>query len=472
MLDRPKIVGRAEVEAWNTEYPEWRMTPTGVQFEEDAGSAWEGGETRGDALALRCELLRARMRPRSSWPTQEIAFDTAWTAFKREGAVCDFTDLIERGLEFPYAPGRPSVIFVDEAQDLSRLELAVIEHWTSQAERAVLVGDPVQALYSWRAASPEILAGDLFLVLSQSYRVPAAVHEIALRIARAGGCWREDVVYHPRRVDPEDPESEPVLGEVRAAHDLTWRRPERIIDLIEEAEAEGEQLMVLATCDYLLGPTKAVLAKAGIPWCNPYTHRYNPIGDKARAAAGALRFLAGEDGAAGWSAQQLKAVAGAVRSVAAASPEDGVRRGGKAAIGRLEDGAPSADVAREAVRWLTPGALAALEDGDLEWCLANLSDAAPASLELALRAIRRSGEDALERQPTVLMGTVHSVKGGEASRVLLFPELSPQAQRQLATPGWAGREAVFRTFYVGATRASEKLYVADAVGAAIPVLSL
>jgi len=75
------------------------------------------------------------------------------------------------------------------------------------------------------------------------------------------------------------------------------------------------------------------------------------------------------------------------------------------------------------------------------------------------------GPKSLERKPQVVVGTIHSVKGGQADVVYLFPDLSSAAADQYGRPGET-RDAVIRTFYVGATRAREVLYVCSAEGSA------
>jgi superfamily I DNA/RNA helicase len=65
----------------------------------------------------------------------------------------------------------------------------------------------------------------------------------------------------------------------------------------------------------------------------------------------------------------------------------------------------------------------------------------------------------LER-PQVIVGTIHSVKGGEADVVILFPDLSQAGDAAYQRYG-PPRDAVIRTFYVGMTRAREALYLAD-----------
>ncbi|MCE5308667.1 MAG: ATP-binding domain-containing protein [Acidobacteriales bacterium] len=57
-----------------------------------------------------------------------------------------------------------------------------------------------------------------------------------------------------------------------------------------------------------------------------------------------------------------------------------------------------------------------------------------------------------------MVGTIHSVKGGQADVVYLFPDLSQAGDAHYAHGG-ASRDSVIRQFYVGATRARERLYI-------------
>jgi superfamily I DNA/RNA helicase len=75
------------------------------------------------------------------------------------------------------------------------------------------------------------------------------------------------------------------------------------------------------------------------------------------------------------------------------------------------------------------------------------------------------GPQAIRKSPQVVVGTIHSVKGGQADVVYLFPDLSKAADVQYHQCG-PPRDSVIRTFYVGATRARETLYICSAEGAA------
>ncbi len=75
-------------------------------------------------------------------------------------------------------------------------------------------------------------------------------------------------------------------------------------------------------------------------------------------------------------------------------------------------------------------------------------------MEVALR----NGPKALHEVPKVLVGTIHSVKGGEADVVFLFPDVSSAADVAYQRYG-PDRDSVIRLFYVGVTRARKTLYI-------------
>jgi superfamily I DNA/RNA helicase len=79
-------------------------------------------------------------------------------------------------------------------------------------------------------------------------------------------------------------------------------------------------------------------------------------------------------------------------------------------------------------------------------------------VEFAANVAAAHGPRALMDPPKVVVGTIHSVKGGEADVVYLFPDLSHAGDAQYRRAG-AARDSVIRLFYVGATRARETLYI-------------
>ena len=109
----------------------------------------------GDELYRQMQILRARMAPPEQWPGRVRRFAEAWTEWKRRLRLSDFTDLIEDALhDLKTAPGRPSVIVADEAQDLSRLQLALLRQWGHNAEYLLMAMDDDQTIYVFTGASP------------------------------------------------------------------------------------------------------------------------------------------------------------------------------------------------------------------------------------------------------------------------------------------------------------------------------
>jgi ATP-dependent exoDNAse (exonuclease V) beta subunit len=78
------------------------------------------------------------------------------------------------------------------------------------------------------------------------------------------------------------------------------------------------------------------------------------------------------------------------------------------------------------------------------------------STDYAIKVVKKNGEKCLEQTPQIVVGTVHSVKGGQADVVYVFPDLSTAADDE-----WMGSEegraGIYRVFYVAMTRAREEL---------------
>lgn len=81
-----------------------------------------------------------------------------------------------------------------------------------------------------------------------------------------------------------------------------------------------------------------------------------------------------------------------------------------------------------------------------------------AGFKTPLRMVQEGGHSILESDPRVTIGTIHSVKGGEADIVCLMPEVSPESYRQMNTNSDV-MDDVARQFYVGMTRAKEELWL-------------
>ena len=97
----------------------------------------------------------------------------------------------------------------------------------------------------------------------------------------------------------------------------------------------------------------------------------------------------------------------------------------------------------------------------LRWWRAHLAPEFQKRTEFPAEVALRQGPHGFVDDPKVVVGTVHSVKGGQADIVYLFPDLTKAADAQYQQHG-SPRDSVIRVFYVGATRARETLYVCSA----------
>ena len=102
------------------------------------------------------------------------------------------------------------------------------------------------------------------------------------------------------------------------------------------------------------------------------------------------------------------------------------------------------DLERDAVRWLVENAIAAKSK----------------ALEYPAKVLEKSGADALREAPRVIVGTVHSVKGGEADAVYVAPDVSYAGFVNASTSREA-QDAAVRLKYVAYTRAKESLILLD-----------
>ena len=474
-LGRPELTER-KLDEWNKEVPHLALSGGGG-VDLDHASFDQTGQTQGDQLMAQAEQLRAKMRPVDTWPTSVRAFFTRWTEWKRKHDLYDFTELIERSLSSA-PPGSPSVGFFDEVQDFTPLDLELVRNWAGHMDTVLLAGDDDQCLYRFRGATP-----DAFLdppvpdtqkrILSQSYRVPAAVHRIAQRWVEQLG-RREPKEYAPRKL--EDDSEAP--GNVQLMSDVTWRQPARMMDSVEEQVAAGESVMILATCSYMLQPTLDELRKRGLPFHNPYRRKrgdWNPLAPRENAVTASDRLLAylRPDVEVWGDEARLWTALDALWWLDPVKVEGTLKRGSKKLL--KERAKNPDDVTELELNWLAEQVftdqegLSAAFFGDLDWWQSKLLKTASKSLSFPIQVARQRGARALTEPPRVVVGTIHSVKGGEAANVWLFPDVSNAGMREWLTRGEA-RDSVVRQFYVGVTRARERLtLLAPTTRAAVPL---
>jgi superfamily I DNA/RNA helicase len=457
-LNSPEIA-ELKVDEWNKDRPQYAVSG-GTKGALDESNVDQSYEKPGDELFSHMHSLRARMIPQEMWPPSVQALAAQWRAWKSDNGLVDFTDMLEMALaDIHVAPGDPQVLIADEAQDFSKLQLSIIRQWGRHTEYTLVAGDEDQLLYGWCGCTV-----DAFLkppvpdsqkrVLQQSFRVPRAVHALAQR-------WIETVTQRePKEYLPRDCD-----GEVRAQHEGSWRNPEPILADAEKYLAQGKSVMFLAACSYMLDPLKAALRAAGVPFHNPYRKTrgdWNPLARGEKSMAGRLlAFLRPREEVWGvdtgeWSGENLRRWVEIVKSdgllahgaktrIATLSPEDRVEIDLLAQLFEPE-------AAEQMITVISTGTV----EDCVKWLLDRVLAAKKKATEYPATVLTKKGPRALVEKPQIILGTIHSVKGGQADVVYLMPDLSRAGMVEWSAPG-ERRDGVVRQFYVGMTRARESL---------------
>lgn len=455
-LDTPTIA-ETKVDEWNASYPNMKISKTSSTKMDDGFDMAGTEDVGGDALLATYSLLRNRLTPFDAMPEQVQAFAKLWEGWKQDCDFYDFTDLLIQGRErMLYPPNGATIAFVDEAQDLTPLQMLVVRQWSKSLFRYILVGDDDQCIFRFSGASPEHLIADDIpsenrMILKKSYRVPVAVHKVAIQ-------WIERI---KDRVQKEYLPSQDE-GQVSRLRGTNIRSVDAAI---EEAKVRldcGLSVMFLASCSYLLrGNLIPELKAHGIPFHNPYRltqGEWNPLRKSKEELLRA--FLEPEGPKAGsyrlWNLKQLAKWTESCRV-------DGLlKRGGRAAIkalGSAKD-VSDADILDLYSDYFVPEGLDAAIGLKCGWLFEQFKPEKSKSMEYVLSLYAKGGMQRITERPRCVVGTIHSVKGGEADAVFLFPDLSPLAY-DMAKSGTEGRDAVIRQYYVGMTRARHELIICD-----------
>ena len=457
-------VAEAHLDEWNKYAPEFAINArVASDDEEDAGNdAYDMFEDDGTSFYAEYQLQRARCTDRSAWPSTVAAFARRWEDWKSATGYIDYTDMLERALRVNAVPLDARVLLIDEAQDMSALEWRLIAHWEKMLDAVFVAGDPWQALYTWRGAAPrtmEEVPPDRRRILHQSYRVPRAVHAAAMRWIR-NLSWYSPIEYRPR---PDD-------GRAYRCG-ATLRRAYGVPQLIEELLRENHDVMLLATCGYMLAPVCAELRDNGIWFANKWRVKsgaWNPI--RPGGTYWKLRDIlshapwwpVANERRECWTPTHLHMLAQLVRAeVFARGVKDEVEGWAKDKA-TCDAPLPAATLrnlfATGAYDEMTT-ALAGGWNAIARWMDRYILPSKRSSITYPLAVLRRNPE---QRSPRVWVGTVHSVKGGEADAVVLWPDLSRAGMEQ-----WVARDrdSIVHTVYVGMTRARRTLMLGAPSGA-------
>ena len=458
-LNSPKIADNPQgIREWNESNFLYAMSES-RERDEFSPQTGQTSAHHPDLLMAEYQRLRATLQPLpEDGPLAEFA--TKWRNWCNASDAIDFNGLLERSIaEGVPPPGDPGLIFVDEAQDLTPLELRLLRQWSATGIPLVLAGDPNQNLYQWRGADNSALANlahvaaEFRQTLTQSRRVPREIHAAALE-------WMAQCPTRPT-IDYQ-PQDAP--GEVQRIA-ATWHQPEPAIALAEEQAAQGRKVMILASCAYMLLPAINHLRRAGIPFHNPWrTHNLDwnpnaPAPDGVRPSHRILAYAGFDPASPDANDRAVKWTAMLEKSAAFTDPRHGMTQ-----LQRLSPDSDRQAQAQMIASVVTPQALEAAAGSDLRWLAEHLAPDGPPEFRYIVNVAARNGAASADRDSGVTVGTIHSVKGAECDAAYVFPDLALPAMRD-----WLGnanqQAAIYRQFYVAMTRPKESLTLCAPAGA-------
>ena len=380
------------------------------------------GHSEGDRAMFLENLSRVSQRPlRELYDEQHDGL--SWNLVERvsEGLkkwkesqnLVDYTDMLSMfcDQEEGWCPDIDT-LFVDEAQDLSRLQWSVVQRLQTPASKIYIAGDDDQTIYRWAGADFESFKkvadeADEVQVLDQSYRVPLKIAELA----------------------------DGVVSRIKNRRPKTWRAKEGSEGQIErhsdfsDVSLEGESVLVLCRNQKAGRAIESVLRRSGYVY-ELLGKKSIPMSD-ARAIRDWERLRRGE----------TVSKSDALKIYDKMKSGTGVKRGFKTLPGieddeqvAMEDLLERGGLKRED-EWFD--ALERLPQGDIAY----------------IRACLMNGESLT--RPRIRVSTIHGSKGGEADHVILMTDMAWRThQEYLQNP-----DDEHRVWYVAVTRTKNLLSI-------------
>ena len=126
-----------------------------------------------------------------TWPTDDDRVDVpnairAWRSYKGDHNLTGFADMLERVAQRSLLPNVDYLI-IDEFQDITTLQYDVYEEWKPHMKRVLIAGDDDQVVYAWQGADPDLLLEEEVTqdeILPNSYRLPSRILNVVNREVR------------------------------------------------------------------------------------------------------------------------------------------------------------------------------------------------------------------------------------------------------------------------------------------------
>jgi superfamily I DNA/RNA helicase len=355
--------------------------------------------------------------------------DRAWRAiralraYKEENGLYDFTDMIEEFIKLDDPP-RLEVLMVDEAQDLSELQWAMVQLLTRHVKRVYVAGDDDQTIFTWAGASERFIhmSGSV-QQLKQSFRVPRKVHALANRIISQ--------IYDRRDKSWEARDATGSYSTIEGIHRL---------DPSKLDPALGTVMM--------LGRTVKMLRNKFIPFCRHHGYLYRYFENPSIKPTQAIAIDAWNQLQQGFPipVEDASRIYDLLPSEGHKKKKGLVKSGYKVRLKRIAEQPEPPKVTLQELRQ-DYGLLAEGMWKDV------FTEIEPKDVEY-IQKVLDNGFSILDK-PHIHISTIHRVKGGQANTVVLLSDTAKASERMAST----NRDEETRVFYTGITRTFEDLIV-------------
>lgn len=333
-----------------------------------------------------------------------------YKAYKRSHLLYDFTDMLVKFFNEGTAPNLDA-LFIDEAQDLCPLQWRIVEFLIKHADETYVAGDDDQAIFRWSGADVDYFINlakeNKNRVLNHSYRLPIKVHHEAVRLADRIQIRTE------KKFTSTDEE-----GSVNYTADL------------ENIDMDEGQWLILVRNGYLEKPVVEYLRSCGYAFEGRYD---KPVESEVLKAALIWERLRKEEKIKVSEAKLM------LSFISRKNMSGNVKR---ALSGRRGNEIITLDNIRKWCGLHAEGiwheVLDKISIEDREYYI----------------AARKRGESFVG-QPRIRVSTIHGAKGSESQHVVLFTDISARTYRSMIN----NMDDELRVFYVGVTRAKEKLWI-------------
>ena len=409
-----------------------------------------------------------------TWPSDDDRLDIpeairAWRSYKGDEEVVGFADMLERVRQRSLVPSVDHLV-IDEFQDITTLQYGVYDEWKPHVDSVLIAGDDDQVVYAWQGADPNLLLDedvDDGVVLPNSYRLPSRILNVV-----------NTQISHIDKRQEKDLKPRKQGGSVEAV------RSPSMLDLVRNVrmtiDEDDGSVMCLFRARYQMFQFMDEFIGEGIPFTALTDQRMWT--DRLRGYVRGIEAIAEDEPIDGLQARRLGEM------LADSAFGTGERDQYFDALDDLEDAEGVDDltdleVSPEFVEDHAPFAPGPASAADM---LTKVSNFQERSVDAYFDGDYRGFDP-----DRVRLGTIHSAKGREADHVFVATDLTEKVVEQMAAsvedpeavpgvteftkrsdpvPTMTDNER--RVFYVGMSRARERLVLLEGLVDGAPTLPI